>query len=39
MLALYKQLIVQFNHLDEIQYTGDVKNVELTSKKEEHGYI
>ena len=39
MLALYKQLIVQFYHLDEIQYTGDVKNVVLTSKKEEHGYI
>lgn len=38
MLALYKQLIVQFYHLDDVQYVKAVKNRRI-NKKEAHGYM
>ena len=38
MLALYKQLIVQFYHLDDVQYVKTVKNRRI-NKKEAHGYM
>ena len=33
MLALYKQLIVQFYHLDDVQYVKDVKNRRIYEQK------